>query len=300
MCGIAGLHLRGDQLRDRLGSLLAAMMGQLCERGPDSAGIGLYGDATLARPGWSTVSVLARDPAAAARHLEAAVVQLADAALLVTVVDAVVVVSAACPLDRLTAQVRATLPDGAILSTGHELAVLKGVGDPRDLAVRFGLAGRSGHRGVAHTRMATESAVTVAHGHPFSVRPDLCLVHNGSFANHSSIRRGLARRGITCDTDNDSEVAARFVGWRLDEGDSLEKALRALGESFDGFFTLLVTTDTEFAVVRDAIACKPALVAETAGWVAMASEYRALAELPGIEQARVFEPDPAEVYLWAA
>jgi glutamate synthase domain-containing protein 1 len=191
------------------------------------------------------------------------------------------------------------LPEVTVTSTGAELVVLKGVGDPMALAEQFGLAGRTGYQGIGHTRLATESAVTTAHGHPFSVRPDLCLVHNGSFANHDTIRRKLVAEGISFDTDNDTEVGARFVGWRLDQGDDLEKALRLLCETFDGFYTLLVTTADEFAVVRDAVGCKPALLAQTPDWVAMASEYRALAVLPGIERARVFEPNPEEVYLWS-
>ena len=105
--------------------------------------------------------------------------------------------------------------------------------------------------------------------------------------------------GIGFETDNDSEVAARFIGARLHDGDDLHKALRRLTERFDGFYTLLVTTAEEFAVVRDPIACKPALIAETSDWVAMASEYRALAGLPGISRARVFEPSPEEIYLWS-
>jgi glutamate synthase domain-containing protein 1 len=224
MCGIVGLHLKGDRYSERLGELLAGMFVQVRERGPDSGGVGVYAD------------------------------------------------------------------DG--------LTVLKEVGDPAELVGRFGLAGRSGYRAIGHTRMATESAITTEHSHPFFVEPDLCLVHNGSFANHDTIRRELAAEGIAFQTDNDSEVAARFVGWRLGQGDDLDKALRLVCDRFDGFYTLLVTTSTRFAVVRDAIACKPALIAETGDWVAMASEYRALVGLPGIEHARVFEPGPAEVYLW--
>jgi glutamate synthase domain-containing protein 1 len=147
--------------------------------------------------------------------------------------------------------------------------------------------------------MATESAVTSAHSHPFAVGPDLCLVHNGSFSNHASIRRELKYAGVEFDSDNDSEVGARFVAHQLAGGADLEKALRLLSETFDGFYTLLVTTADSFAVVRDPIACKPAIIAETPSWVAMASEFRALAGLPGIESARIFEPEPAEVYTWA-
>ena len=146
--------------------------------------------------------------------------------------------------------------------------------------------------------MATESAVTAEGCHPFSVGPDQCLVHNGSFANHATIRRELRAEGVVFDSENDSEVGARFVARRLAEGEDLEKALRLLCERFDGFYTLLVTTGDGFAVVRDAIACKPAVVAETDAWVAMASEYRALSGLPGIEDARIFEPEPERVYVW--
>jgi methylamine---glutamate N-methyltransferase subunit A len=225
MCGIVGLHLKGDRHSEQLGELLAGMFVQVRERGPDSGGVGIYG------------------------------------------------------------------ADG--------LTVLKAVGDPVDLVGEFALTSRTGYQAVGHTRMATESAITLEGSHPFSPRPGLCLVHNGSFANHATIRRELEAEGIVFETENDSEVAARFVGWRLDQGDGLEKSLKLVCERFDGFYTLLITTDTEFAVVRDAIACKPALIAETDDWVAMASEYRALAGLPGIENARVFEPGPEEVHLWS-
>lgn len=194
--------------------------------------------------------------------------------------------------------VRHALPGAAITSWGPSLAVLKGTGAPDVLAAKFGLDQASGWQAVAHTRMATESAVTATGSHPFSVGADLCLVHNGSFSNHATIRRALVAEGARFDSDNDSEVGARFVANELAQGADLTKALRRLCETFDGFYTLLVTTADSFAVVRDAIACKPAVVAETPGWVAMASEYRALAALPGIEKAYIFEPEPEEVYTW--
>jgi asparagine synthetase B (glutamine-hydrolysing) len=156
----------------------------------------------------------------------------------------------------------------------------------------------AGSPGLGHTRMATESAVTPEGCHPFSVGPDQCLVHNGSFANHATIRRELQHHGVVFDSENDSEVGARFVASRLAQGEDLDKALRLLCERFDGFYTLLVTSADGFAVVRDAIACKPAIIAETDAWVAMASEFRALAELPGIEDARIYEPEPERVYAW--
>ncbi|MGY1832045.1 hypothetical protein ACI8AA_16680 [Geodermatophilus sp. SYSU D01180] len=295
MCGIVGLHLREPSLYPRLGELLTGMLCQVTERGPDSAGVAVYGDPRWSPPGEASVSLLtgdrtADDVATAVR----AVLPEAE------VVDAgqTLVVHAATDPGALAAAVRETVPGAVVIGAGEEVAVLKGVGHPQALAAEFGLAAAQGWQGVAHTRMATESAVTPAHCHPFSVGTDQCLVHNGSFANHATIRRELRAAGAVFDSDNDSEVGARFVAAQLAAGHSLEKSLKLLCERFDGFYTLLVSTRDSFAVVRDAIACKPAVVAETPQWVAMASEYRALAGLPGVEAARIFEPEPEEVYAW--
>ncbi|MDX6346886.1 MAG: methylamine---glutamate N-methyltransferase subunit [Streptomyces sp.] len=293
MCGIVGLHLRESSLHPRLGELLAAMLGQVVERGPDSAGVAVYGDPRLTPPGRATVSLLDADAASAEAALRD---RLPDAVAIAA--DATTVVHAAVPADVLLAAIAVALPGATVIGSGEDVAVLKGTGHPDDLADAFGLAGVQGWQGVGHTRMATESAVTPEGAHPFSVGPDQCLVHNGSFANHATIRRELRAQGVHFDSENDSEVGARFVAHQLAHGADLEKALRLLCERFDGFYTLLVATGDSFAVVRDAIACKPALVAETADWVAMASEYRALDVLPGIENARIFEPEPEEVYVW--
>jgi amidophosphoribosyltransferase len=298
MCGIVGLHLREPALYPRLGELLTGMLGQVVERGPDSAGVAVYGDPRMSPPGLACVSVL---PAGhGADELVAAVAGRLPAGAQVGCYDAgqTVVLQAVVSTDDLLAAVRTALPHAVVVGFGEDVAVLKGVGHPRTFAGEIGLAQAQGWQGVAHTRMATESAVTAAGSHPFSVGPGQCLVHNGSFANHATIRRELRAAGVPFDSENDSEVGARFVAHQLEQGADLEKALRLLCERFDGFYTLLVSTRDSFAVVRDAIACKPAVVAETPQWVAMASEYRALAGLPGVDKARIFEPEPEEVYAW--
>jgi methylamine---glutamate N-methyltransferase subunit A len=185
----------------------------------------------------------------------------------------------------------------AIYDGAGALSVTKDIGRAGRVCADYGIADAPGYQGVGHTRMATESAVTKAHCHPFIPADGVCVVHNGSFSNHCTVRRELERQGARFDSDNDSEVAARYIGLRLARGDDLETALRAMAKAMDGFYTLLVTTPTEFAVARDPIACKPAVIAETDGYVAMASEYRALADLPGIAGARVFEP--TGVHTWA-
>jgi methylamine---glutamate N-methyltransferase subunit A len=282
MCGIVGLHLRDPELHPYLGRLLTSMLAGVAERGPDSAGVAVYGDRRRCPEGYAAVSLLDAPPDL---HVPGA---------LVTEAGDTTVVAAPLPVEELLAAVAGARVVGA----GTEVTVYKGTGRPLDLARMYDLADAQGWQGLAHTRMATESQVTAEGCHPFSVGPDQCLVHNGSFANHASIRRELVAAGVAFDSENDSEVGARFVAARLAAGEDLDKALRALCERFDGFYTLLVTSADGFAVVRDAIACKPAVIAETPRWVAMASEFRALAELPGIDDAHIWEPEPERVYAW--
>jgi glutamate synthase domain-containing protein 1 len=256
----------------------------------------IYGDPTWSPEGHSTVTLL--DTPVPATELATALT--AELGVPVTGIDEspTTVLHAPVHYDLLTDAARAVAPGARVIGFGSDLTVLKGVGDPRELATAFGLPNARGWQGVGHTRMATESAVTAEGSHPFSVGPDQCLVHNGSFSNHMSIKHQLEREGIVFDSENDTEVGARFVAKQLAEGAGLEKALLMLNETFDGFYTLLVSTADSFAVVRDAISWKPAIVAQTSQWVAVASEYRALAHLPGIDDARMFEPEPEEVYVW--
>ena len=296
MCGIVGLHLRNPELEPRLGELLARMLGEMQDRGADSAGIAVYGNDAWSPAGHGCVSVLEVDvtPADAAAALTAAVGQTVEAKL----VDETLVISAPVPSEELLAVVKATYPDALIAGFGADLTVLKGVGAPRDLTARWGLDEASGWQGVGHTRMATESAVTPSGAHPYAVGPEQCLVHNGSFSNHATIRRELLAAGVEFDSENDTEVGARFVAHQLAQGKDVDTALKEVCTTFDGFYTLLVSNHDSFAVVRDAIACKPAVIAETDDWVAMASEFRALAHLPGVENARIWEPEPEVVYAW--
>lgn len=287
MCGIVGLHLRTPELYPRLGELLGGMLGEMSDRGADSAGVAVYGDPVWSPPGRGCVSVT----------------DIADAPDLgpdvdVVQADSTYLLTASSSSEELLERVRQSYPDALIAGFGADLAVLKGVGHPRVLTDAWGLAKAQGWQGVGHTRMATESAVTPSGCHPYTVGPQQCLVHNGSFANHATIRRDLRRAGIVFDSENDTEVGARFVAQQLAAGRDVETALKELCATFDGFYTLLVSNHDSFAVVRDAIACKPAVIAETTEWVAMASEYRALAGLPGVESAKIWEPEPEVVYAW--
>ncbi|AKS31101.1 glutamine amidotransferase [Mycolicibacterium goodii] len=287
MCGIVGLHLRTAELYPRLGELLTEMLCEMSDRGADSAGVAVYGDPVWSPQGRGCVSVtdIAETPDLGP---DVEVVQ----------VDSTYLLSADTPSEDLLERVKAAYPTALIAGFGSDLAVLKGVGHPRALTDAWGLAKAQGWQGVGHTRMATESAVTPSGCHPYTVGPEQCLVHNGSFSNHATIRRELRRAGVQFDSENDTEVGARFVASQLAAGRDVETALKELCATFDGFYTLLVSNRDSFAVVRDAIACKPAVIAETEEWVAMASEYRALSGLPGVEKARIWEPEPEVVYAW--
>jgi len=286
MCGIAGLFLKNRALEPELGALTAAMLGVLSERGPDSAGFAIYGAAI---PGSVKLSLRgAVDFAELAAGLDVPVTVHDDHAVIVV------------PETR-EASVRAALekkyPDVAIVASGARMELFKGVGLPDEVSRRFGLAGMTGSHAIGHTRMATESAVTTAGAHPFSTGPDQCLVHNGSLSNHNDIRRRLMRENMSFETQNDTEVAAGFLSWKL-RTEKLDAALSsALGE-LDGFYTFVVGTENGFGVLRDPVACKPAVMAETDDYVAFGSEYRALVDLPGIAKAHLFEPEPAKVYFW--
>jgi glutamate synthase domain-containing protein 1 len=296
MCGIVGLHLKDETAHQPLGTHLAAMLECMTTRGPDSAGIALYGTPapgnaqrySLRLPDGADAARVARDVAAALGT---------DVGVESTRPDGAVLVAGGDP-DAVIAAILGAEPDAVVVGHGHAIEIFKDVGSPREICDRYGIAERSAYQGVGHTRMATESAVTTDGSHPFSPAADLALVHNGSFSNYATVRRKLERQGVFCVTDNDSEVCARYIARQMAEGAHLADALRMVLKELDGFYTLLVATADEFAVVRDSFACKPAVIAETDSYVAFGSEFHALASLPGIGKATVFEPMPEEIHVW--
>ena len=298
MCGIVGLFLKNPALEPTLGDNLRTMLLGMTERGPDSSGFAVYGNA--APEGRRKATLHHADTGFDWSGLAAEIAaQLAPSSLL-SVRDTHSVIATGTSMEELSAWLIAQ--DTAVTMTGYgdHIEIYKGMGLPDRVADRFGLGQMAGSHGIGHTRMATESAVTTEHSHPFIAGPDICLVHNGSLSNYNRLRSWLVRRGARFATDNDSEVAARYVAFRMGQGLSLGQALRAGLKDLDGFFTFAVGTSDGFAVLRDGIACKPAVLAETSDWVAMASEYRSLAGLPGAATARVWEPAPGVVYSWEA
>ena len=294
MCGIVGLFLKDETLAPQLGELLADMLSTMCERGPDSAGFAVYGSET---PGTLKLTLRSERPGDIV-DLIGRVAAALDIALPHAMHDTHVVVSVPqMHIDYFLLEV-AKAPAVRVVGSGRRMQIFKEVGRPDQVAQRFGLSRMAGTHAIGHTRMATESAVTTDGAHPFTTGPDQCLVHNGSLSNHNRLRRVLEREGVRFQTDNDSEVAAGFVTARMHDGLSLEQAMTASLEALDGFYTFVVGTESGFSVLRDPIACKPAVMAETERWVAFGTEYRALVDLPGVDDARVWEPIPAKVYVW--
>ena len=296
MCGIVGLFAKSPSIEADMGGLLASMLITMTDRGPDSAGIAIYGGS---QPGRVRITVQSATPDTDFDGLGNALGEAIGTPVAITQKSTHAVID--LPADKAE-QARASLPrlrpSLRIMSRGETLEIYKEVGLPRDVASRFDLRKMGGTHGIGHTRMATESAVTTLGAHPFSTGADQCLVHNGSLSNHNSWRRRLAHEGVFTETENDTEVGAAYLTWKMREGATLGEALQASLTDLDGFFTFVVGTRDGFGVVRDPIACKPAVMAETAHYVAFGSEYRALVGLPGIDTARVWEPEPATVYFW--
>ncbi len=296
MCGIVGLYLKNPSLEDRLGELFSPMLIEMTDRGPDSAGFAIYGDEvadgyvklslqhTNDRFPWADLATWLTDElgeeADLSEHATAAVIR--------------VKATESAVRDLL----EENYSDLRIMSIGRGIEIRKEIGLPQMVSDRFGLPDMKGTHIIGHTRMATESAVTTEGSHPFSTGMDLCLVHNGSLSNHNRLRSWLKRQDIKFKTDNDTEVAAGYLSWRLREGATLQEALETALCDLDGFYTFAVGTREGFAVLRDPIACKQAVMAETVDYVAMATEFRSLAGLPGIANARIWEPEPGQVYSW--
>jgi len=294
MCGIVGLFIKNPKLESQLGALVAPMLSEMTERGPDSAGMAVYRNPNKSG---CKVTVLAQEVDFDWENFEKSV-NTNFSVIKFFINQNHAVLSLEASLDEVKDWLQLNWTQLSVTSAGSNIEIFKGKGNPSDFIEQFDIKNMTGTHALGHTRMATESAITTEHSHPFSTGQDLCLVHNGSLSNHNRLREVLKRTGVQFKTDNDSEVAAGYLSWRLSEGDDLDEALNHAIEDLDGFYTFAIGTKDGFAVMRDPIGCKPAFMAETDDWAAMSSEYRAIATLPGAENARIWEPEPTQIYSW--
>ncbi len=296
MCGIVGLYLKNSNLEPQLGEFVADMLEEMGDRGPDSAGLAIYRDPV--DDAGSKVSLFSPNPKENWQFRIEQISSRFECDFSLSVHASHAIISGAVRVEEVGQWIQEQWPDLRVMSIGTTIEIYKEKGHPNKVVERFGFREFAGTHAVAHTRMATESAVTTEHSHPFSTGLDLCLVHNGSLSNHNRLRRFLRRRGGEFQTDNDSEVAAGFLTWRLSLGESVVEALQSAIKHLDGFYTFAIGTNNGFSVLRDPIACKPAVLAENDDWVAMSSEYRAIARLPGAKHSNIWEPSPAQIYSW--
>ncbi len=296
MCGIVGLYLKNPKLQPQLGAMFKPMIIEMTNRGPDSAGVAIYRNPV--KENEVKFSLAHDDPGFDWKQIDAGIERAFKCEATVTPIGNHCILVTTAKEEDVVKWLKKNFPAVRVVGSGHTIEIFKETGLPENVYSKFDLSSASGTHIIGHTRMATESAVTTAGSHPFATGADLCLVHNGSLSNHNRLRENLRREGMEFQTENDTEVAAAYMTWKLRNGASLKEALTDGLKDLDGFFTFLVGTADGFAVVRDPIACKHAVMAETDDWVAMATEYRAIAHLPGADDAKIWETEPTTIYTW--
>ena len=294
MCGIVGIFIKNPKFRNNLGTYLSKMIDSMSSRGPDSAGFAIY-DSSKNNKKFKYSLCLSNEinfsnfnKVIKKKFKDVTFKRLSDH----------IVISTSVKPDIITKFLNENYSEISIVGYGKSIEIFKQVGNPKDIVKKFELNSFKGSHGIGHTRMATESAITTNGSHPYSTGEDECLVHNGSLSNHNNLRRALIKKGKKFDSLNDTEVAAGYISDKLSENKSIKKTLIEGLKDLDGFYTFIAGTKNGFAVLRDEIACKPAVIAETKDYVAIASEFQAMAHLPNVNKANIYEPQPGIVYAW--
>jgi glutamate synthase domain-containing protein 1 len=293
MCGIVGIFIKNKKLESKLGGYLSIMIDNMSSRGPDSAGFAIYDSPNHKKYKFSLCIPNKINLNSFKKEINNKFKDLKFKAI----ADHLIVTTSSKP-NIFTKFIEKNYSNISIVGFGKSIEIFKQVGSPRDIVKKFKLENFKGSHGIGHTRMATESAITTNGSHPYSTGEDECLVHNGSLSNHNNLRRDLIKKGKKFDSFNDTEVAAGYISYQLSQGKSLKNTLTQSLKDLDGFYTFIVGTKNGFAVLRDEIACKPAVIAETKDYVAIASEFQAMAHLPNVIKANIFEPEPGKIYTW--
>ena len=293
MCGIVGIYLKKKNLHNKLGIYLSGMIDNMSTRGPDSAGFAIYNNKKSKTYKYSLC--VSKDYNI--KEVENKLHEKFNDVLIKIISDHIVVSTKITP-KKFISFIKENFNKITIVGYGKSIEIFKQVGNPKEIVKKFNLKNFSGSHAIGHTRMATESAITLDGSHPYSTGEDECLVHNGSLSNHNNLRRILIKKGQKFDSLNDTEVAAGYISNQLSKNKSMNKTLSNCLKNLDGFYTFIAGTNNGFAVLRDEIACKPAVIAETKDYVAVASEFQAMAHLPNVNQANIYEPEPGVIYTW--
>ncbi|MCV2890169.1 glutamine--fructose-6-phosphate transaminase (isomerizing) [Ruegeria aquimaris] len=144
-----------------------------------------------------------------------------------------------------------------------------------DLLVHEPLAGKSG---IGHTRWATHGAPTVNNAHPHRAGA-VSVVHNGIIENYRELRAELAERGLTPETDTDTETIAMLTRAYLNEGMTPRDATEATLKHLEGAFALLFLFDGEEDLMIAARKGSPLAIGHGNGEMFVGSDAIALAPL---------------------
>jgi len=277
MCGIAGFFAKSGDPGAPAGATLLRMLTALGCRGPDSAGIALWGrgdDDLVVRVkvgDGGDLEARRREVLRRARQITRVRASTAQGALLR------LAVAKAGPAE-LAAAIEAVAPDVEVVSMGQRLEIVKQVGAPAGLDADFAVSTWTGTHGLGHTRLSTESRVDLSHSQPFWAHgtPDLAVVHNGHICNYHRLRRIYEQEGVRFYTENDSEIIGLYLARQLTLGRTLGEAIQASVRDLDGSFSYLVGTADAFGFAKDPFSLKPLIVAETADAVVIANEEVAL------------------------
>ena len=299
MCGIAGYLSKSDDSQP-VGRIMLDMLTSLARRGPDSVGMAMYhtesahlytcwirlpeGDERDERERRLIADLkVVAETGRIERHQGLVRIELATDA----------------DPEAIRSAIEGSSADLEVVSLGRQLELVKQVGHPEDLERSFDVGAFRGSHAIGHTRLSTESRVDLTHSQPFWAHgvADLATVHNGHITNYHKLRRGYEQRGARFFSENDSEVIGVYLADQLAHGMTLEQALEASLDDFDGSFTYLVATGDAMGFARDPFALKPLITVETDKYVAVANEEIAIRAALG-QSGVAHEPSGHVFRLW--
>jgi glutamine---fructose-6-phosphate transaminase (isomerizing) len=126
---------------------------------------------------------------------------------------------------------------GVAVWNGEELVIRRAVGKLSNLDAELRSEDLRGEIGLGHTRWATHGKPTVPNAHPHRAG-SVAIIHNGIVENYREIRAELEAAGCAILSDTDTELVAHLIERRLDAGDDLLAATRAVAKRLIGSYAL--------------------------------------------------------------
>ena len=170
---------------------------------------------------------------------------------------------------------------GIAVLNDHGLQRLRCNGKVAELVQETESTGLSGQVGIAHTRWATHGAPSDRNAHPHVAGTDgrIAIVHNGIIENHAALRKQQKDRGITHDSDTDSEILACQIAGHLSAKNGLLDAVRAAVDEVEGSFAFGAIDREDPGRIIGARRGSPLVVGHGDSGYYLASDPLALAEV---------------------